>query len=74
VIWVGRKQEYFFGGDWTTQITLIRFRKLDFGSGGFCEAGIANSALGELKPQPLGRICLILRFVSESGRTQGGGA
>jgi hypothetical protein len=30
VIWVNRKPEYFRKGDWTTQITLIRFNKLDF--------------------------------------------
>jgi hypothetical protein len=30
VIWVNRKQQYFFRRDWTTQITLIRFRKLSF--------------------------------------------
>ena len=30
VIWGERKPEYFFKRDWTTQITLIRLRKLDF--------------------------------------------
>jgi hypothetical protein len=27
VIWVERELEYFYVGDWTTQITLIRFDK-----------------------------------------------
>jgi hypothetical protein len=30
VIWVNRKPKYFCKRDWTTQITLIRFNKLDF--------------------------------------------
>jgi hypothetical protein len=30
VIWVGREREYFCEGDWTTQITLIRFNKSAF--------------------------------------------
>ena len=30
VIWVKREAEYFCKWDWTTQITLIRFNKLDF--------------------------------------------
>jgi hypothetical protein len=30
VIWVRRKRIYFRKQDWTTQITLIRFNKLDF--------------------------------------------
>jgi hypothetical protein len=30
LIWGFGKPEYFFGRDWTAQITLIRFRKLDF--------------------------------------------
>jgi hypothetical protein len=30
VIWVRREAEYFCKWDWTTQITLIRFNKLDF--------------------------------------------
>jgi hypothetical protein len=30
VIWVGREREYFCDGDWTTQITLIRFNKTAF--------------------------------------------
>jgi hypothetical protein len=28
LIWVGREAEYFFGGDWTTQITLIQLDKI----------------------------------------------
>jgi hypothetical protein len=30
VIWVRREAIYFCKEDWTTQISLIRFRKLDF--------------------------------------------
>jgi hypothetical protein len=30
VIWVRREREYFCEGDWTTQITLIRFNKSGF--------------------------------------------
>jgi hypothetical protein len=41
VIWVRRKQKYFFDEDWTTQISLIRFDKLDFARKVVC----ANFAL-----------------------------
>jgi hypothetical protein len=30
LIWVGRETENFLTGDWTTQITLIRFNKIAF--------------------------------------------
>ena len=39
VIWVGRIRIYFCWQVWTTQITLIRLRKLDFASNGFGAAG-----------------------------------
>jgi hypothetical protein len=32
LIWVRRKQEYFFKQDWTAQIRLIRFNKSAFWS------------------------------------------
>jgi hypothetical protein len=30
VIWLKKEREYFCRGDWTTQITLIRFKKTAF--------------------------------------------
>jgi hypothetical protein len=30
VIWVRSEQEYFYGGDWTTQISLIAQQKFSF--------------------------------------------
>jgi hypothetical protein len=30
VIWLKKEREYFCEGDWTTQITLIRFNKTAF--------------------------------------------
>jgi hypothetical protein len=30
LIWAGRETENFLTGDWTTQITLIRFNKTAF--------------------------------------------
>jgi len=43
VIWVRREAIYFCKEDWTTQISLIRFRKLDFWRKGLGPARIKRN-------------------------------
>jgi hypothetical protein len=44
VIWVWKKQEYFYGEDWTGRIALIRFEKFGFARTVFSPSLRANGS------------------------------